>query len=183
MPDLIHHTAKVGMQNGIGMEIDVTSFFKSTKACYRPDLLTMMKVQDEADFINLQANTTGRKRKIKCHAILTPSLASALQETDMTPKAAFVKTIAHIKSRVIPATDQETNHTQGEALATEDETAAAPTAHTTDEILIELGTHFEGILHFLWACHHTPGEVGCPNIAPLQDPETLEWDRSTTDLC
>ena len=23
----------------------------------------------------------------------------------------------------------------------------------------------------------------CPNIAPLQDPETLEWDRATTDLC
>ena len=184
MLDLDHHIAKVGIQNGIGVEFDVNSLFKSTKACHRPDLLTMMKAQDEVDFINLKANTTGNKRKIKCYTILTPSLVSALQETDMTltPKVVFIQTIAHIKAKTNPTTAQATPHAQGESLPTsqtEEETTATLTEPTTDKILMDLVTHFEGILHFLWDCHHTPGEVGSSNMAPLQHPETIEWNINT----
>ena len=93
-PDSLHYVAKSGMKFGIGVELDPKSMFGTTEQVPVPDLVAMMKADTKADYENLQALATGTHRKIPCYAILTPSLAEAVQSSDMSPTDVFLKVVA-----------------------------------------------------------------------------------------
>ena len=44
-PELCHHTARIGMNTGTGMEVDATSLFQVSAAIHKPDLVDMMKIK------------------------------------------------------------------------------------------------------------------------------------------
>ena len=93
VPELCHHTARIGMLTGSGIEIDPQSLFKSSKAILKPDLLNLMKVKMADKFQNLGGDSNKQSKKVKCFALLTPSIAEAIQPTDMSPTEIFLKTV------------------------------------------------------------------------------------------
>ena len=78
-PDSLHYVARSSMKFGIGIEVDPKSMFKSTPSVYVPDLVEMMKAETKTDYENLQVVAIGVKKEIPCYAVLTPSIAEALQ--------------------------------------------------------------------------------------------------------
>ena len=163
-PDSLHYVARSSMKFGIGIEVDPKSMFESTPSVYVPDLVEMMKAETKTDYGNLQAVATGTKKKIPCYTVLTPSIAEALQSSDMSPADAFLKAVAQIK---ISAPNPDPN------------TIPVPTA---DEIMKEIGTPYKNTLLFLWATHHIPNEISIPTTIQLQDEVTIAWEKETSNL-
>ena len=163
-PDSLHYVARSGMKFGVGVEVDPLSMFESTPAVAVPDLVAMMKVETRADYESLGAMPAGTHKKIPCYAVLTPSLAEAIQSSDMSPADAFLKAIAQIKASG-PAPDEAAN--------------PAPTA---DDILKAAGTPYKNTLLFLWAVHHIPHHVDIPATSQLQDEVTIAWEKDTSSL-
>ena len=164
VPKDLHYVARVGMKNGMGVEVDPASIFLSTAGKYKPDILEMMKVSSEAEFGNLKANTNVTKRKFNCFCVLTPVLAHAIQKTDMTYANIMVAVVEHLKLNIPqPAAAGAT---------------AAP-QETEDEILLKMAEPYESILYFLWSCQHLEKDIKVPTMVALQDDDTLKWDETT----
>lgn len=152
------------MEFGIGVEVDPLSMFESTPSVYVHELVAMMKAETKADYENLQVVATGTKNKIPCYAVLIPSLAKALQSSDMSPVDAFLKIVAQIKV-LAPNPDPNTN--------------PAPTAN---EILKDAGKPYTNTLKSIWAVHHIPNEVDIPATSQLQDEVTIAWEKETSTM-
>ena len=60
----LHYVARVGMKNGMGMEVDPISLFLSTAVKHKPDLLDLIKVSSAAEFSNLKAKKNGDKKTL-----------------------------------------------------------------------------------------------------------------------
>lgn len=115
LPESIHHVARVGMRNGVGMEVDMTSLFQTTSTTHnKSDLVDLLKVTNMEELAALDVNQNKKKRKIKCYTTLTPSLAKAIELTDMFPSAAYVATIQHIKTVAPTAPQNAANETSDE---------------------------------------------------------------------
>lgn len=78
------------MEHGAGVELQPDSLFTLTTDQHVPGLAEMMKVKSVSEFENLKAPTSGTKRKLHCYAVLNPSLAEAVQGTDMKPTRMFL---------------------------------------------------------------------------------------------
>ena len=72
------------MVTGTEVEIDIDTDFTLTSANYTPDLVSMMKIASPEDFGAIQTRNSGPKTKIQTFAQLTPAMAKAIQQTDMT---------------------------------------------------------------------------------------------------
>ena len=164
VPKDLHYVARVGMKNGMGMEVDPASIFLSTAGKYKPDLLEMMKISSAAEFGNLKANTNENKKKFKSFCVLTPILAHTIQKTDMTYANIMVAVVEHLKLSIPQPTAAD---------------AAAAPQETEDEILLKMAEPYESILYFLWSCQHLEKEIKVPTMVALQDDDTLKWDETT----
>ena len=104
MIDDVHYVARAGMKFGIGIEFQLDTLFRKTALKAVPAILDMMKVKSDDEFHALSAVTTATKKKIDCFAVLTPSLAEAIQSSNMTPSSVFIKIVEQIKvSMPVPA--------------------------------------------------------------------------------
>ena len=95
--DAVHHVAYSGMKYETGVEIHPNSLFSVTSARYVPSFLEMMKVKSEKDSTDLVAPTSRPKKKVHCYVVLAPSLAEAIQPTNLTPTAICLSLIEQIK--------------------------------------------------------------------------------------
>ena len=164
VPKDLHYVARVGMKNGMVMEVDPTSLFLLTAANHKPYLVDLMKLPSAAEFGNLKPKTNGDKKKFKCFCVLTSALAHMIQKNDMTYVNIMVAIAEYLKLSIPqPAAAEE---------------AAAP-PETEDEIVLEMAKPYEDILYFLWACHHLEKEVKVPTIVVLQDDAILCWEETT----
>lgn len=80
-----------------GMETEPKSIFLVTAAKHQPDLVDLMKLSSKAEFGNLKSNDSTTKKKFKCLYVLTPTLAQAIQKTDMTYAAIIITIVQHVK--------------------------------------------------------------------------------------
>ena len=167
IPDDLHYVARVGMKTGTGVEIDTESLFQSTALKHKPDLLDLMKVASPAELTALKANNQAAKKKLKCFAVLTPSLAQAIQHTDMTYAAIFMAIVKQIKIGAKPVPEE----------------GAAPEPHTEDDLLLAMAEPYDSILYFLWACLNLKKETKAPNMVTLQDDVTIAWEETTRLQC
>ena len=175
IPDDLHYVARVGMKTGTGVEIDAESLFHSTALKTKPDLLDLMKVASPAEFTALKANKHAAKKTFQCFAVLTPSLAQAIQHTDMTYAAIFMAIVKQIKIDANPAPPPPDEETK------EDE--AAPEPETEDDLLLAMAAPYDSLLYFLWACLNLKKETKAPNMVTLQDDVTIAWEETTRLQC
>jgi len=172
IPDSLHHVARVGFKTGTGVELDPETLFTSTALKATPDLVSLMKISSKAEFENLKADGRATKRNFQSYAVLTPSLAKAVQETDMSYSAIFRAVVEQIKIGATPV-PPSTPPAQVDP---------APAPETEDELLLRLALPFESVLYFLWGCHHLEKDIKVPVMMNLQDDDTLQWEKSTRDL-
>ena len=181
---------------GTGVEVDPDSLFKSMTAAHIPDLIDLMQADDKTKFEAVAANTNKPKKKIRCYALLTPMLAQAIHDSDMSPAVIFTKILESIKvGAIIPATSTTTVE-EGTSASTSTSTSSRRGTRTTpsttpapagtdteEEILTKMGKPYSQVLLFLWALHHLDVVVKAPTIATLQDDATILWDNTTKDEC
>ena len=94
------------MKFGLGVEVQPDSLFNQTATKYVPSVLDLMKTTTKDKFRNLAAPTSGTKKKINCYAVLIPSLAEAIQGTEMTPSELHIALVDQI--RVMAVSDEST---------------------------------------------------------------------------
>ena len=175
------------MKFGIGVEFQLDTLFKKTALKAVPAILDMMEVKSDDEFQALSAVTTATKKKIDCFAVLTPSLAKAIQSSNMTPSSVFIKIVEQIKvSMSAPGeteiSTEETSPSTRASSATSRSSTTTPrttVTETADQILIRLGTVYASNLRFLWAAEKIPNDIPLPTSSPLQDEDTLEWEAQT----
>ena len=172
IPDSLHYVARVGLKTGTGVELDPETLFTSTAMKTKPDLVSLTKISSKTEFEDLKADGRATKRKFQSYAVLTPALAKAIQETDMSYFAIFKEIIEHIKIGATPAPPPIPS----------EQADPAPEPETEDELLLKLATPFESVLYFLWSCHHLGKDIKVPVMMNLQDDDTLQWEKSTRDL-
>ena len=51
---------------------------------------------------------------------------------------------------------------------------------TEEELLARVGTPYIPVLKFIWTFLASPDKILAPTAAPLQDDETITWERETT---
>ena len=109
LPDDQHYVARIGTKVCTGVEVDPDSLFKSTAASHIPDLIDLIKADDEDKFKAVTANIDKAKNQVRCFALLTPMLAQAIHDSAMLPAAIFTKILECIKvGAVIPTTTTTT---------------------------------------------------------------------------
>ena len=91
------------MKVGTGVELEPESLFRLTVVAYFPDLMDLMKADDKEKFEAVSANAENPKKKVRCFALLTPFLAQAVHDSEMSPAVIFTKILDCIKiGAVIP---------------------------------------------------------------------------------
>ena len=163
MPEDLFFVARMGTDEGTGVELDPKSVFRQTGAIHVPSIVDMMKAENEEDVKALTGDAARAKKKVKCFAVLTPSLGKAVLETRRNPEAAFLAIVKEIKLKITPPAP----------------TAGDPQELSEEDILKEAGGPYEGVLRFIWSLTQDLGDVLPPVSAPLSDPETLAWERET----
>jgi len=152
------------------MSVEPESLIQTSAAVHKPDIVDMLNIADSQSSRNLSGNVDKAKRRIKFFALLTPSLAQAVQVSNMTAEDVLLKVVKRIKA-IIPAGKAPTNNGNKEAME------EAP--QNDDTILKNTETPYEQVLLFLWTCHHLPAEMKHPNMAALQNGEAIDWDLAT----
>ena len=166
LPDDLHHVARSGMTTGTGVEIDIDTVFTLTPTKYTPDLVKMMKIESAEDFRAIKAKTTGPKKKLPTFALLTPEMATAIQQTDMS--------YANICVAVVKAIKLAANPTPAAAAE-----APAPAEETENELLLKMSTPYDSLLYFLWACKDIPKDIKSPTMVNVQNETTVDWEKAT----
>ena len=124
MPDDLHYIARIGMKTGTGVGIETKNLFQTNVTKHKPNLLDLTKLSSPAEFNVVKANPRKAKKKLQCFAVLIPSLAQAIQHTDMTYIAILVEIVKHIKLGVKPPPTPPSEETK------EGDTTPSPTPET-----------------------------------------------------
>ena len=175
-PEEQHYVAMSG-KFGRGVELDITSLFKETKALHVPSLLDMMKVDSQGGFKELTPPNRGYKKKDSYHSTMVPFLTEAIHRTDMSPSEVFMAVVKSIKATaevpptaMVIADDGQIDQGEGSG------DTGAGQEDATDNILKEIGAPYEKVLRFIWVSHHHSEEVRAPVMASLQDEETVQLE-------
>ena len=89
----VNYVARPGMKFGIGIEFQLNTMFEQTSAKAVPAILEMINVTSETDFKELRVVTLAQKLKVNYFAVINPSLAEAIQSSNMIPSSIFVKIV------------------------------------------------------------------------------------------
>ena len=142
-PEEQHYVAMSG-KFGRGVELDITSLFKETKALYVPSLLEMMKVDSQGGFKELTPPNRGQKKKVSCHCTMVPFLTEAIHRTDMSSSEVFMAVVESIKAtaEVPPTATVRADDGQVEQ-GEEPGATGAGQEDATDNILKQIGPHMK----------------------------------------
>ena len=158
LPDDLHYVGRL-VPKGTGVEMEPSSIFKQTAAIHTPSLTDMMKVNNMEELENLAVDTSVQRKRVKQWATLTPTLYQALKATDMKPASAFMKIVEAIKTTITLSPENA--------------------EETEEELLVRVGTPYTPVLRFIWTFLSSPDKILAPTAAPLQDDETITWEKET----
>ena len=88
-PDDLHFVARMGTEEGTGVEVAPSSIFKATSAIHVPNLLDFIKVETPDDFEKVEADQSKARKKLKVYGVLIPSLGRAVLASNKTPSGTF----------------------------------------------------------------------------------------------
>ena len=176
MSDSVNYVTRSGMKFGIGTEFQLSTMFEQTFAKAVPIILDMMNVTSETEFKELHAVTLAQKLKINCFAVITPSLAEAIQSSNMISSSIFIKIVEQIKviALVSPESQDDADDTSTTMVSTvktgaSSTTTTSPTAVTTetvDQFMTRLGKVYAPILRFSWASEKLTRNITPPHLEP-----------------
>lgn len=127
-----------------------------------------MKVENHEQYIDLVPLTLGAKKKINTYAVLTPNLAEAFQQSDMSPESIMVLTVHHIRSSAPPKPVAVPIATTGASGDTSD-----TSMDSTNAILKQIRTPYVDLLRFLSGIQHYDRAIATPKTCNLQDEDTM----------